>query len=343
VLVNASVEKMFGCGREELVGQSIELLVPELFRSEDPAHPANLHGAPVALAIGAERELFVRRKDGIEFPVEIRLSHIQSQEGVLVLTVIVDISARKKAEAEARQYREELTRFGRIEILGEMAASLAHELNQPLTGIMNNASAGRRFIAKGRANTVKIDSLLESVIADARRAGEIIRGIRAMVRKGEETRTFVNLNNIVAEVVLFVRSDAVERRCAIETDLDPKLPMIKANPVLLRQVLLNLIINAFDAMREISAPERRVIIRTECELGGSVRVSVRDFGTGLPSENPEQIFEYFFSTKRDGLGIGLAIVRSIIASHGGEVAAVNAKDGGTCVYFFLPTTQEVAA
>jgi two-component system, LuxR family, sensor kinase FixL len=343
VLVNATVEKMFGYGREELIGQSIDLLVPELFRSEDPVHPANLHGAPVALAIGAEWELFVHRKDGIVFPVEIRLSHIQSQEGVLVLTVIVDISARKKAEAEARQYLGELTRFGRIEILGEMAASLAHELNQPLTGIMNNASAGRRFIAKGRANTVKIDSLLESVIADARRAGEIIRGIRAMVRKGEETRTFVNLNNIVAEVVLFVRSDAVERRCAIETDLDPKLPMIKANPVLLRQVLLNLIINAFDAMREISAPERRVIIRTECELGGSVRVSVRDFGTGLPSENPERIFEYFFSTKHDGLGIGLAIVRSIIASHGGEVAAVNAKDGGTCVYFFLPITQEVAA
>jgi len=237
---------------------------------------------PAVLAIGAERELFVRRKDGIEFPIEIRLSHIQSQEGVLALTVIVDISARKKAEAEARQYREELTRLGRVEILGEMAASLAHELNQPLTSIMNNASAGRRFIAKGRATTVKIDGLLESVIADARRAGEIIRGIRSMVRKGAEARTFVNLNNIIAEVVLFVRSDAVERHCAIETDLDPKLPIIKANPVLLQQVLLNIIINAFDAMREISAPERRVIIRTECELSGSVRVSVRDFGTGLP-------------------------------------------------------------
>jgi two-component system sensor kinase FixL len=335
VLVNASVEQLFGYGREELVGQSIQLLVPQLFRSEDPAHPANLHGAG--------RELFARRKDGIEFPVEIRLSRIHSQEGVLSLTVIVDISARKKAEAEARQYREELTRLGRVEILGEMAASLAHELNQPLTSIMNNASAGRRFIAKGRANTVKIDGLLESVIADARRAGQIIRGIRAMVRKGEEARTFVNLNNIIAEVVLFVRSDAVERHCAIEIDPDPNLPMIKANPVLLQQVLLNIIINAFDAMRETSVPERRVIIRTECESGGRVRVSVRDFGTGLPSEDQERIFEYFFSTKHDGLGIGLAIVRSIIASHGGEVAAVNAEGGGACLYFSLPITQEVSA
>jgi two-component system sensor kinase FixL len=334
---------LFGYGREELVGQSIELLVPERFRSEDPVHRPCFLAAPATLAMGAEGELFARRKDGIEFPIEFELSHIQSQEGVLVLTVIVDISARKKAEAEARQYREELTRLGRVQILGEMAASLAHELNQPLTGIMNNASAGRRFIAKGRASTQKIDGLLESVVADARRAGEIIRSIRGMVRKGHEVRSSVNLNRLIGEVVRFVHSDALERHCTVVTDLDPKLPMVKANPVLLQQVLLNIIINAFDAMRETPVPERRVIIRSECESGGSVRVSVRDFGTGLPPKRPERIFEHFFSTKHDGLGLGLAIVRSIITTHCGEVAAVNAKDGGACVYFLLPIMQEVTA
>jgi PAS domain S-box-containing protein len=266
----------------------------------------------------------------------------ENGEANRLLGVSIDVTAQKHAEAEVLQYREELTHLGRVEILGEMAASLAHELNQPLTGIMNNASAGRRFIAKGRAEMAKIDMLLESVVADARRAGKIIRGIRDMVRKGEEARSLVNLNSIIAEVVLFVRSDALERHCGIATEPDPKLPMVKANPVLLQQVLLNVIINAFDAMQETPVAERRVIIRTERESGTNVRVSVRDFGAGLPVENSERIFEHFFSTKVDGLGMGLTIARSIITSHGGELVAANAKGGGACVSFSLPAAAEGA-
>jgi two-component system sensor kinase FixL len=180
------------------------------------------------------------------------------------------------------------------------------------------------------------------VVADARRAGEIIRGIRRMVRKGEEARSLVNLNCIIADVVLFVRSDALERHCAIATDLDPELPMVQANPVLLQQVLLNIIINAFDAMQATPVAERRVMIRTEREPEGKVRVGVRDFGTGLPVENPERVFEHFFSTKADGLGMGLGIARSIIVSHGGELAAANAEGGGASVYFSLPSAAEGA-
>jgi PAS domain S-box-containing protein len=340
VLVNACVEKLFGYGREELIGQPIEILVPERFRAERPAHWAQFLTARLARVMSAGRELFARRKDGSEFPVETGLSPIQTPEGVLVLTVIVDISPRKQAEAEARQYREELAHLGRLETLGEMAASLAHELNQPLTGIMSNAGAGRRFIAKGHADIARLDRLFGSIFADARRAGEIIRGIRGMVRKGEEAPSSVNLNNVITDVVPFIRSDALERHCAIVTELDPKLPMVNANPVLLQQVLLNIITNAFDAMREIPVAERRVVIRTECESDGRVRVSVRDFGTGLPAENPERIFEHFFSTKRDGLGMGLAIARSIIASHRGELTAANAECGGACVHFSLPAAKE---
>jgi two-component system sensor kinase FixL len=340
MLVNTCVEKLFGYGREELIGQGIEVLVPERFRGEHPAHGAGFHPAPAARAIGAGLELFARRKDGTEFPVEIGSSPIQSPEGMLVLSVIVDISPRKQAEAEARRHREEIAHLSRVAIMGEMAGSLAHELNQPLTGIVNNASAGRRFIAKGRADLPKLDGLFEAVVADGRRAGEIIRGIRGMVRKGEEVRGPVNLNEVIASVLRFVHSDALGHHCALVTEADPELPLVEADQVQLQQVLLNLVVNAFEAMRETPVAERRVIIRSERESEGRVRVSVRDFGTGLPAAEPERIFERFFSTKREGMGMGLAIARSIVASHGGELAAANAHGGGACVHFRLPVIAE---
>ena len=249
---------------------------------------------------------------------------------------VTDITERKLAEAKARKYHEELAHMSRVAIMGEMAGALAHELNQPLTGIVTNASAARRFIAKGRADLPKLDRLFEAVVEDGRRAGEIIQGIRGMVHKGQEVRGPVNLNDVIASVLKFVHSDALERHCALVTEPDSELAPVEGDRVQLQQVLLNLIVNAFEAMRETPVTKRRVIIRSERESGGRVRVSVRDFGTGLPVEEPERIFERFFSTKHEGMGMGLAIARSIIVSHGGELAAATAEDGGACVYFSLP-------
>jgi two-component system, LuxR family, sensor kinase FixL len=340
VLVNACAEKLFGYERQELIGQDVDLVMPERFRGESLSHRASFHTETAAQTVGAGLELFARHKDGTEFPVEIGSSLIEGPEGTLVLSVIVDISVRKQAEAEARQHREELAHLSRVAIMGEMAGSLAHELNQPLTGIVNNASAGRRFIAKGRADFPKLDSLFEAVVADGRRAGEIIRGIRSMVRKGEVVRGAVNLNDVIASVLQFVRSDALGRQCALVTEPDPRLPLVEADQVQLQQVLLNLVVNAIEAMDETPAAERRVIVRSECEPGGRARVSVRDFGIGLPAEEPQRIFERFFSTKREGMGMGLAIARSIIASHDGELAAANVQGGGACVHFSLPVIEE---
>jgi two-component system sensor kinase FixL len=341
VLVNACGEKLFGYQREELIGQGVEVLVPERFRCEFPAHREGLNAATARGAMGgAGLEFFARRKDGTEFPVEIGSSLIESEEGTLVLNVIVDISARTQAEAQTREHREQIAHLSRVGIMGEMTGALAHELNQPLTGIVNNASAGRRFIAKGRADLPKLDSLLEAIVLDGRRGGEIIRGIRGMVSKGEEVRGPVNLNDVIARVIGFVGSDALERHCALVTEAHPGLPPVVANQVQIQQVLLNLVVNAFEAMRETPVTERRVIIRSERESSLRVRVSVRDYGSGIPVGQPEQIFERFFSTKREGMGMGLAIVRSIITSHGGELNAANAKDGGACVYFSLPVIKE---
>jgi PAS domain S-box-containing protein len=336
VLVNARAEKLFGYGRNELVGQGIELLVPEQFRGEYAAYRAGFHAAPAAPAMGAGLESFARRKDGTEFPVEIGISSIQSPEGTLLLNVMVDVTERKQAEAKARKHREELAHLSRVAIMGEMAGALAHELNQPLTGIVNNASAARRFIAKGRGDLPKLDGLFEAVVEDGHRAGEIIRGIRSMVRKGKEVRGPVNLNDVIGVVLRLAHSEALERHCVLATEPDPELPLVEADRVQLQQVLLNLVVNAFEAMHETPAAERRVIIRSEREPDGRVRVSVRDFGTGLPAEEPERIFNRFFTTKREGMGMGLAIARSIIASHDGELTAANAEGGGACVHFSLP-------
>jgi PAS domain S-box-containing protein len=208
VLANACVEKLFGYGRDELIGQGIELLVPERFRGEHPAHRADFHAAPAARAMGAGRELFARRKDGTEFPVEIGISPIQSPEGTLVLSVIVDISARKQAEAEARQHREEMAYLSRVAIMGELAGTLAHELNQPLGAIVTNAGAALRFLERDSLSGEKLREVLQDIAADGRRASEVIHTIKGMGRKEEVARQLLHLNDVIAEV----RANAL--RCA---------------------------------------------------------------------------------------------------------------------------------
>jgi C4-dicarboxylate-specific signal transduction histidine kinase len=295
-----------------------------------------------ALRTGKEfnEELRVVCTDGSERWISSR-GRAQSGSNVKrLMGACVDITERKRAETAARRDHEELAHLSRVAIMGEMAGALAHELNQPLTGIVNNASAARRFIAKGRADLPKLDGLFEAVVEDGHRAGEIIRGIRGMVHKGKEVRSPVSLNDVIAAVLRLVHSEALERHCMLVTELDPDLSVVEADRVQLQQVLLNLVINALEAMRETPAAQRRAIIRSERETESRVRVSVRDFGAGLPAEEPERIFERFYSTKREGMGMGLAIARSIIASHGGELAAANAEGGGACVYFSLPVSAQ---
>src|SRR5260221_4838825 len=341
VLANACVEKLFGYTRQELIEQTIELLVPERFRGEHPAHRAGFHVAPAARAMGAGRELFAQRKDGTEFPVEIGISPIQSLEGTLVLSVIVDISARKQAEAETRQHREEIVYLSRVAIMGEMAGSLAHELNQPLGAIMTNAGAGLRFLERDSLGGEKLREVLQDIVADSRRASDVIHTVKGMGRKEEGARQLLHLNDVIAEVLRLTRSDALAHDCTVSTELDPALPKVEANLVQLQEVFLNLILNAFEALEEVPRVQRRVIIRTERDGDGAVRACVRDFGTGLPADLSERVFDRFFSTKREGMGIGLFIARSIAVAHGGTLYAENAEGGGAQFWLRLPSSKEI--
>jgi len=256
-----------------------------------------------------------------------------------LIGVSIDITPRKLAEAEAVRHREEIGHLSRVAAMGELAASIAHELNQPLAGIVSNAGAGQRFIDRGDVNLEEIRELLADISADGRRAGDVIRGVQSMVKKGASARQQINLNDLVMNVVRMVHPNAMLHSCQLGTFLDPGLPMVEGDPVQLQQVLLNLVINAFDAMRDTTAIQRKVVIATERDADGVTRVSVRDYGTGIPEEVRKRMFDQFFTTKSKGLGLGLAIVRSIVKSHGGTIAAENVDGGGARFHFTLPTNR----
>jgi PAS domain S-box-containing protein len=251
-----------------------------------------------------------------------------------LIGVAIDVTAQVQANLQLRLQREELAHLSRVALMGELTASLAHELNQPLTAIASNAAAGRRFLTLGSPEPEMFDELLADVASDARRAGDIIHGIHHFVRKSESVRRAVNLNEIIREVLRLLHSDLLGRATAVETQLAPNLPPVDANSVQLQQILLNLLMNSLEAMHLTPAEKRRILISTECEAD-SVVTSVRDYGGGLPKDNPDKIFTHFYSTKPSGMGMGLTIVRSIVESHGGELAAENADDGAR-FFFRLP-------
>jgi PAS domain S-box-containing protein len=255
-----------------------------------------------------------------------------------LIGVAIDITAQFKADLQLQLQREEMAHMSRVSSMGELAASLAHELNQPLSAIASNAAAGRRFLMQGSPDLKMFDELLADVATDARRAGDIIHGIHNFVRKSEGTRRPVNLNEIIREVLRLLDSDLLGRATSVETRLAPNLPMVDADPVNLQQVLLNLLMNSIEAMQPKPAAKRRILISTKYEAD-SVATSVRDYGGGLPKDNPDKIFTHFYSTKPDGMGMGLTIVRSIVEAHGGKLGAENADEGAR-FFFSLPVATK---
>src|SRR4029077_11725951 len=247
--------------------------------------------------------------------------------------------ALHEVEDDARHHREQINLLSRISLLGEMTASLAHELGQPLSAIITNANAGKRLIDKGKEDPETLRDILVNVASDGHRAHEIIQNVRNTIKKGDAIRCPINLNEVVTKVVYVVRPDAVAYSCEVETSLATDLPLIEGDPVQIQQVLVNLVSNAFDAMRQTPPGQRKVEISTAGNGDGEVRLSVRDHGTGIRSEVHEQLFDQFFTTKKQGLGMGLAIVRSIVEAHGGKIHAENVADGGACFYFTLPVIK----
>ena len=262
----------------------------------------------------------------------------ENRKGARLIGVSIDITPRKLAEAEAREYHEQVGHLSRLAAVGELAASIAHEVNQPLSGIISNAGAGRRLLDRGDVELREIRELLDDIVADGRRAGDVIRGVQSMVRKDAPARQRVNLNDLVINVARMVNPAAMLQSCDVETLLEPNLPTVEADPIQLQQVLLNLVINSFDAMRDTPLSSRKVVIATGRNADDAIRASVRDYGVGISEEARDRIFDHFFTTKAQGLGMGLAIVRSIVESHGGTIVGENVEGGGAQFQFVLPAS-----
>jgi signal transduction histidine kinase len=264
---------------------------------------------------------------------------------LMFLSVLLEDDRRSQqalheVEDDARRNREQINLLSRVSLLGEMTASLAHELGQPLSAIITNANAGMRSIDKGKEDPGTLREILVDVEADGHRAHEIIQNVRNTIKKGDPTRRRINLNELVTNVAHVVRPDAVAYSCEIETSLAEDLPMIEVDPIQIQQVLVNLVSNALDAMRQTPPDRRKVEISTAGNGENEVRLSVRDHGTGIRYEVHEHLFDQFFTTKEQGLGMGLAIVRSVVESHGGKIQAENVADGGSRFYFTLPVTKK---
>jgi PAS domain S-box-containing protein len=340
ILANSQAEKLFGYRREELVGKPVENLVPERFGGQHAFHRTNFLATPTTRAMGAGRELFARRKDGTEFPVEISLHPIQTPRGLVVLTNVVDISVRLAAEEEMRRNRQQVELLSRVSLLGEMTASLAHELNQPIAAIVNNASAAMQYLERGRLDPKQLQEILTDVVGDGHRAYNIMRNVRNVIKKGTAIRAPINLNDVARAVTYMIRPDAAAYLCKVELFLAQDLPAIEGDPTQIQQVLINLLHNAFDAMHDAVPGRRTVEVATSCNGDSTISVAVRDYGCGIAETTRERLFEHFFTTKKEGLGMGLAIVRSIIEAHGGTIAAENAEGGGTRFSFRLPIKEE---
>jgi signal transduction histidine kinase len=256
-----------------------------------------------------------------------------------MIGVKVDVTERKFAEFQMHRQQRELAHLSRVAVAGELSSALAHEVNQPLAAILANASAARRFLLRDPPDLRELREIVEAIAHDNRRAAAVITRFGSLLKKSDRRWTLVEINDVVASVIDVARTDVISRGVSLTKELAEDLPRFAGDPVQIQQVLLNLIINACDAMESIPAAERRLHVATAAETDGGVRVTVTDNGVGITADHVEDIFEPFVTSKTQRLGLGLAICRSIVADHDGRLWVENQPGCGAVFSFTLPAAS----
>ena len=260
----------------------------------------------------------------------------------LVAALLVQRRRKHQADLATQQLRNTLFHAARLAAVGELTASIAHEINQPLGAILTNADVARKIIERDPTRTADVHRILADIRADDIRAGAVIQRVRGLVAKREADLHRVDLNEVVGEVLAFLRNEAARRNIALNASLDPATPAVLADRVQLQQVLLNLLLNAMDAMAETLVLGRSVAIGTAALADGSAEVTIADRGHGIAAENLPRLFESFWSTKPEGMGLGLSVVKSILDAHGGSIRAENNEHGGATFRVVLPAATAAA-
>jgi two-component system, LuxR family, sensor kinase FixL len=344
IMVNAQAERVFGYSRDELLGQPVETLVPARFRRHHPILRERFSAEPRARPMGAGRDLYGLKKDGSEFPVEIGLNPIETEEGMMVLAAIVDITERKRHEAaiaesqlRLQELHSELLHVSRLSAMGQMAAMIAHELNQPLTAIGNYMEAAAALLDRGGELPVpRLRSAVDRAGEQAVRAGQIIHQLRRFVARGDSEKRIEPVAPLIREAAELALLGTKQRGIQIRVEERLGEAAILADKIQIQQVLLNLLRNAAEAVAE---QELRDIALTGEAAQDGIRIGVADNGPGLPEEVRSRLFQPFVSTKKTGMGVGLSICHTIVAAHNGRLWAEPNPSGGTVFRMTLPAAE----
>lgn len=337
---SATAEKLFGYRAEEVIGKNVSILMPEPYSSQHDSYLARYMATGERRIIGLGRLVVGLRRDGSTFPMELSVGEARSGDRRFFTGFVRDLTERQEAKQRFQDLQSELIFMSRFTALGEMASTLAHELNQPLTAVASYMNGARRLLDRGRPEDQgEIRVALDNAAGQALRAGQIIKRLREFVSRGESDRNPEDLRQLIEEASALAQVGAKEMGVHVSFAFDPRAGLVLVDRIQIQQVILNLMRNALEAMQE-SAGRKELYVSTRLQDSQTVEIAVADTGPGIAPDIMARLFQPFVTSKRNGMGVGLSISRTIVEAHGGTLSAEAAPEGGTIFRLTLRAMDE---